>query len=209
LKSIPVTDHFVQRDAEINLISAFFQPVSKETRQRVFVVHGMGGIGKTQLCVEYVRKHKDEFDAIFWLDGSSKDALRQSLASAALRLPKGSSSGKMLPSQDAKDVEEAICALSGWLSSSGNGRWLLILDNVDLDWQSKNADPQAYDYNDFLPPADHGNILLTTRLSRLQKPEASLYLDKVSDDLGKEILETRANKQLFGKCTCDRSCVKN
>jgi hypothetical protein len=201
LKNVPVTDHFVQRDAEMNIISTFFQSVNEEKRQRVFVIHGMGGIGKTQLCVEFVRKHKDDFDAIFWLDGTSKDALRQSLASAALRLPEGSAPGKEMPSQSARDVDEAIGALVGWLSSARNGSWLLVLDNVDLDWQGKNADPQGYNYKDFLPPADHGNVILTTRLARLQKPEASLHLDKVSDDLGRKILETRANRPLPGKCT--------
>jgi hypothetical protein len=198
LANIPVTDHFVPRDVETNMISKFFQCASEERRQRVFVVHGMGGIGKTQLSVEYVRKHKDDFSAIFWLDGSSKDALRQSLASAASRLPDGP------VSQGAKDVNEAITAFVGWLSSPSNDNWLLVLDNVDRDWQGKSADAQAYDYKDFLPSVDHGNVLLTTRLARLQKPEASLHVDKVSDDVGRKILETRANKQLPG--TCVRFC---
>jgi hypothetical protein len=201
LANIPVTDHFVPRNAEMSLISTFFQSTNEETRQRVFVVHGMGGIGKTQLCVEYARKHKDDFDAIFWMDGSSKDALRQSLASAALRLPSGLPPERALPSQGAKDMDEAIATFVGWLSLSRNNNWLLVLDNVDLDWQG-SAVPQAYDYKDFLPPADHGNVLLTTRLARLQKPGASLHLGKVNDDLGTKILKSRANKRLFGTCIC-------
>ncbi|KAK3613020.1 hypothetical protein LTR56_028114 [Elasticomyces elasticus] len=80
MKGVPVTDHFVQRDAETEQLETFFQPKSESVRQKVFVVHGLGGIGKTQLCGEYVRRHKDYFTAIFWLDRSSKDALRQSLA---------------------------------------------------------------------------------------------------------------------------------
>lgn len=106
-------DHFVQRDAEMNIISTFFQSVNEKKRRRIFVIHGMGGISKTQLCVEFVRKHKDDFDAIFWLDGTSKDALRQSLASAALRLPEGSLPGKEMPPQRSKDVDEAIGAFVG------------------------------------------------------------------------------------------------
>jgi hypothetical protein len=50
------------------------------------VVYGLSGIGKTQLYVEYVRQYKENFTTVFWLDRSSKDALKQSLANAAARL---------------------------------------------------------------------------------------------------------------------------
>ncbi|KAF2158354.1 hypothetical protein M409DRAFT_38305 [Zasmidium cellare ATCC 36951] len=41
---------------------------------KVCVVDGLGGMGKTQRCFEYVRKQKDDLSAIFWLEGSSKEA---------------------------------------------------------------------------------------------------------------------------------------
>jgi adenylylsulfate kinase-like enzyme len=40
-----------------------------QMRRKVFVLYGLGGIGKTQLAVEFARKHQSTFSAIFWLDG--------------------------------------------------------------------------------------------------------------------------------------------
>ncbi|KAK4908241.1 hypothetical protein LTR49_022841 [Elasticomyces elasticus] len=201
MKGVPVTDHFVQRDAETKQLETFFQPKSESIRQKVFVVYGLGGIGKTQLCVEYVRRYKDHFTAMFWLDGSSKDALRQSLASAAARLPSGLASSTGRLSQNAQDLDTQIDVLQQWLSLEANTRWLLVLHNVDREWQAaqKDLDPQAFAVKDFLPSADHGNVLITTRVARLQRPRASLRLRKVDNDLGREMLEARVGRNLPGE----------
>jgi hypothetical protein len=53
----------------------------------VVVLHGLGGIGKTQLVIRFARTHKDDFTAIFWLNGKNEQLLTRSLASIAARLP--------------------------------------------------------------------------------------------------------------------------
>jgi hypothetical protein len=200
MKSLPVTEHFVQRDKEMMQLEKFFETDidADGKRRKVFVVRGLGGMGKTQLCVEYVRQHKEDFTAVFWLDGSSKDALRQSLASAAARLPKEGPLSAGLPVPDAHNVDGSIEALQHWLSSDANTGWLLVLDNIDREWQgaSGRADPQAYDFKDYLPPSDHGNVLITTRLGGLQQANASLRLGEVDNDVGREMLESRAGRKL-------------
>ena len=179
----------------------FFQQSSQSSRRKIFVVHGLGGMGKTQLCVEFVRKHKDLFSAVLWLDGSSKDALRQSLGEAALRLPHEHATTTSRPPQTAANVQELVDNLLQWLSLPDNSRWLLVFDNVDREWQSLQQDAQSYNFQDFLPTADHGSVLVTTRLARLQKPKAHLHLHVVDEQLGREILETRAGKKLSGTWT--------
>jgi hypothetical protein len=202
MEGLPVADHFVQRNTEMAQLEKFFgsDVDADRKRRKVFVVHGLGGMGKTQLCVAYVRRHKEDFTAVFWVDGSSKDALRQSLANAAARLPKEGPLTAGLPVPDAHDVDGSIEALRQWLSRDANTGWLLVLDNIDREWQgaSGRADPQAYDFKDFFPPADHGNILITTRLGRLQRANASLRLGEVDNDIGREMLESRAGRKLPG-----------
>lgn len=192
-----MTSHFVQR-GEMAQLDAFFRTASQTVRRKIFVVHGLGGIGKTQLCVEFARKQQDNFSGIFWLDGSSKDALRQSLANAGLRVSNVNASTPLYLTQTAAGVQESIDSFLQWLGWPGNTRWLLIFDNVDRDWQTRPNNEQAFNYEDFLPGADHGNVIVTTRLARLQIPEASLHLDKVNNTVGQEILEKRAGKRLLG-----------
>lgn len=183
-------------------LETFFQSDVGKTRQRVFVVHGLGGIGKTQLCVEYVRTDQHDFSATFWLDRFSRDAQRQSMLNATQRLP--SSSTSMLAETSAAlqapiyahDIDGWVEHLSGWLSMPENTKWLLVSDNVDREWQSRRKDPEAYNFKDFMPSADHGNVLITTRLSCVQRPLASIYLQSVNYQLGREILESRAGKGL-------------
>lgn len=180
-------------------LEAFFESSPQPARRKVFVIHGLGGMVKTRVCVEFARKHKADFSAILWLEGSSKDALRQSLSNAALRLPSGPSRATLHPPQATIDLQELIDSLLRWLSLQGNTRWLLILDNSDRDWQATPKDRQAYHFEDFPTAADHGAVLVTTRLARLQRPNASTHLHSVSNDLGRDILEMRAAKPLAGR----------
>jgi hypothetical protein len=210
MEGLPVTDHFVKRVTEMAQLEKFFgTDIDADGKQRkVFVVHGLGGMGKTQLCVEYVRQHKADFTAIFWLDGSSKDALRQSLAGAAARVVREGRLTTERPLQDSQDVDGSIAALLHWLSLDANTGWLLVLDNIDREWQgaSGRTDPQAYDFKDYLPLADHGNVLITTRLSRLQRAKASFRLGEVDNDVGREMLESRAGRELSGMSEVGRLC---
>lgn len=202
MAGLPVTKHFVQREAEMRQLENFFRSDADVDgkRRKVSVVHGLGGMGKTQLCVEYVRRHREDFTAVFWLDGSSKDALRQSLANVATRLSREGPSLGGHSAPDTYNVDGSSEALLQWLSLEENNGWLLVLDNIDREWQGASgaADPQAYDFKDYLPPADHGNVLITTRLSRLQRANASLRLGEVDDNVGREMLESRAGRALPG-----------
>ena len=51
-----------------------------QDRRRIHVLHGLGGIGKTQLAIAYARKHQQRYTAILWLNGNSWDTLVHSFA---------------------------------------------------------------------------------------------------------------------------------
>nr|POE72713.1 vegetative incompatibility protein het-e-1 [Quercus suber] len=198
LKGLPFTDFFAPREADMQHLTSFFGSAATAQRQRVFVVHGMGGTGKTQLCAEFVRTQREQFSAVFWLDGSSRDALHQSIASAALRLPNTAPPSTQTPGARVDPVQLTGSFLQ-WLSLPENKKWLLVIDNVDREWQCTVEDAQAYDYKDFLPQADHGNVLITTRLARLQRSKASLRLASVDDQVARQMVESRAGRKVQGE----------
>lgn len=78
LKGLPRVPIFVPRDQEINDLEQTLLPKPTHTiRQQVVVLHGPGGIGKTQLAIEFARRSQNVFSSIFWLNGSSRESIRQ------------------------------------------------------------------------------------------------------------------------------------
>jgi predicted AAA+ superfamily ATPase len=47
------------------------------------VLYGLGGIGKTQLAIEYLRRHKEKYIMIFWLNTNDQDSLKLSFRDVA------------------------------------------------------------------------------------------------------------------------------
>jgi ATP/maltotriose-dependent transcriptional regulator MalT len=71
---------------DLNTLWSTLQP-SASARRKVAILHGLGGIGKTQLAIHFARIHQNDFSAIFWLNGKSRETLIQSLAEFLPKLP--------------------------------------------------------------------------------------------------------------------------
>jgi len=169
-------------------------------RRKVCAIYGLGGIGKTQLAVEFARTNHTKFSSICWLDGSSQTSLVQSFAEMAQRLPQ-----KDLMADGVETLEHSLIHAEAmvqkclqWLSLSSNQHWLLIFDNVDRG-HDKASDAQAYKVEDYFPTADHGSILITTRLASMRHLGSSFEVGVVGDEQARAILENAANKQIAGK----------
>jgi hypothetical protein len=88
-----------------------------------------------------------------------------------------------------------------WLALPSNRQWLLVIDNVDHNHAATVKDPLAYDVKQYLPAADHGNMLVTSRLSTLTTPRNSLRLTGVDRDQGRAILEAIGGETMLGMMT--------
>ena len=167
LTGLPVAGNFVRRDAEMEQVERLLLPAAQQEGRKIHVLHGLGGIGKTQLAIAYARKHQETYSAILWLNGNSTDTLLQSFAAFATHADINDMRGSTLgiTGHDQEVVEKAN-AVRRWLALEGNRQWLMVFDNVDRDHE-EGKDPQAYDIESFLPAVDHGSILITTRLRHL------------------------------------------
>jgi hypothetical protein len=203
LKGVPAIDHFVQRVSDMQRLEEYFFAQQGHPRRKMFVVHGLGGIGKTQLCIEFVRRYQEKYSAVFWLDGSSEDALQRSFVGVVARLPAAEVPLALIQAaeQGSPDQREVVRGVLDWLSLPSNRKWLLVIDNVDRDHAAKVKDPLAYDLKQYLPAADHGSMLVTSRLSTLEVPQNSLRLTGVNRDQGRAILKAMGGETILGMMT--------
>jgi hypothetical protein len=198
LQGVPRVSRFVDRLAEMEKLEQALLPSHKSNgRQKIHVLHGLGGIGKTQLVVEFARRHHRRFSAVLWLDGRSEDSVKRSIASCAGRIPQGQipEASRGYATDSGVDVNAVVKDVMGWLARPDNSAWLLIFDNVDREYSKGGGDPDAYDVEGYLSGADHGSVLITTRLARLEQLGDSQPLGKVDKEQAQAILESWYGKE--------------
>lgn len=161
-------------------------PGEVSDRRKICIVYGLGGIGKTQLAIEYARLHKASYTSFFWLDGKTEEFLIQSLLLIVSRLPKGQIT--VADTRDIKGLEESRKAAQEvlqWFALKGNTQWLLIYDNIDktsYDEETSDKDTESsstYDITQYFPRGDTGSIIITTRLQRLVSLGSQVNLRKL------------------------------
>ncbi|RMD44487.1 hypothetical protein DV735_g657, partial [Chaetothyriales sp. CBS 134920] len=149
----PVLDSFfLDREHELAQLQAYLRPAtpSLNTKTKLIVLEGGGGIGKSALALRLFEafSKEDVFDAMFWINAQAKDTIMSSLA----EIP-----AWIMHPRKGQDVEQnSILALS-WLRTTGK-TWLLIYDNLD------DKDLLARYH-----PREHGAIVVTTRIRDLGK----------------------------------------
>lgn len=203
LTGLPVAGHFVDRDPEMEAMERNLLPIKAQTGRKMHILHGLGGIGKTQLAIAYARKHQHIYSAIIWVNGNSRDTVLQSLSAFGRRAGvDGVSSSAAYIAQRAPDMEAETAAVLRWLALKGNPRWLMIFDNVDRNVNLKeDNNNQAYDVTSLLPVADHGSVLITTRLPALGEIGQSTQVGRLRLDQALELLSNRSGLYSSSKGT--------
>lgn len=187
LASFPEAAQFVAREKELSNMHELLYGHSNRT---CVVLYGLGGIGKTQLAIEYIRRHKEKFRAVFWLNANDQDSLKLSFRDVAQQVLKYHPSTSLLAGVDLDDLDQVVYAVKAWLDLQKNTHWLMIYDNYDNPKISGNLDRSAVDIRQFFPGSDQGSIIITTRSSRVSQGRR-IYIQKLLDI--KESLEILSN----------------
>lgn len=168
LKPHEVNPDFYGRDDILRIIDKALLPSNRSSVKTSnvsqgtssFALCGLGGVGKSQIAIEFAHSRKENFDAVFWAQADGTAKLDESYQKMAIELG-------LLDVIDAGDLVISRNVMMQWLSAPhGNSsisaetfppmkeiHWLLVLDNAD----------DLEDLQDFWPITPNGSILITSR----------------------------------------------
>ncbi|WP_433264940.1 FxSxx-COOH system tetratricopeptide repeat protein [Actinosynnema sp. CS-041913] len=130
---------FMGRSAELTRLH---RQLSRDSRSVAAVaLHGLPGLGKTQLAMAYAERHRDSFDIGWWITASDRLWVVAGLAELARRLGVARA-----------DQEQELAAQAAVSELGQRGRWLLVFD--DAAEQSTLAG---------LIPNGEGQVVITSR----------------------------------------------
>ena len=181
------TKHFVGRRELLNTIKIRMAEQYDTNKPLILTAActGMGGVGKTQLALQFIHLHGHEYSQIYWIDAESEDSIMNSY------IKLGESKGLFGPPKDRfvnpserLSREDKICIVKNWLENVSPKGWLLIYDNAD-----------NYETIKKLSPTQSGKILITSRHTEWEnrisvdvfsKAEALEYIQVI---IGQEVID--------------------
>ncbi|KAJ7440014.1 hypothetical protein FB451DRAFT_1191801 [Mycena latifolia] len=129
----------------VNVILKYFN--TSIGQQHIFLLHGLGGSGKSQVAFKFVeqssRMSESRFPDVYFVDSSSQQTLENDLVTLALTKKVG------------KTFQDSLL----WLSNQ-HTEWLIVFNN---------ADDVNLNLGQYFPSGSHGNILVTSRNSDLRQ----------------------------------------
>jgi tetratricopeptide (TPR) repeat protein len=166
---------FMGRDEILAALESDSELGRAAVRVRFQAIHGLGGIGKTQLAVEAAYRNSTDYDVVWWLRSEDSATL------TADYMQLGSALG--VPEPEPPNQTNAIEAIRRRLEQM-HERWLLIFDNA-----SQPADVLSY-----FPRGGDGNVLVTSINPEWTGTAEPLPLGVYSDLEAVEYLLTRTGQ---------------
>ncbi|WSX15064.1 FxSxx-COOH system tetratricopeptide repeat protein [Streptomyces sp. NBC_00988] len=142
-------------------------------------LHGMGGVGKSQLALEYVYRHQQDYKVICWIPAERDSLILTALAGLAgrLRLPLAGEDG------GAPAANTAVPAvLEALRTGVPYDNWLLIFDNAE--------DVEAV--RSYFPTNGPGKIIVTSRNREWERVATPLPVNVFEREESIELLQKRS-----------------
>jgi hypothetical protein len=157
---------FTGRDG---LLAAVRERLLSGGKTVVQALQGMGGVGKTQLAMEYAHQSARDYDVAWWVDAEQAGLIGDQFAAL------GAALGCVPPGAATEAVRVAVLA-----DLHQRERWLLIFDNAE----------KPADIAEWLPGGD-GHVLITSRARAWAEVAAPVEVDVLARAESVAILRDR------------------
>jgi hypothetical protein len=202
---------FTGRAHILSHLNESLSPGHTKTGADIVVLYGTGGIGKTQIALEYAYQSEDTFNAIFWIDGTSLETVQRSFLDAINRILLHYEELDLKDLPVCRRMEALTTTMTGnintksgntgtgdpsavkevfhdWLSKDKSNSWLLIFDNVD--------DLESFNIREFFPSCSGCSTLVTSRRSELSAIYTSIEVTEMGVGDALNLLERSSNLKL-------------
>jgi len=160
--------YFTGRDDTLRKISERF--TDGQAISLTQSITGLGGLGKTQIALEYAYRYCSKYNCIWWVPSETEATMLTAYRNFAHKM-------KLVSDQEQDDYEVIINKVLTWMDT--HSKWLFIYDNAD----NISADTKWW------PRNNRENILITTRnrrgyigeplnISEFTKDEAAAFFEK-------------------------------
>ncbi len=168
----PRNPYFTGRTAIVQQIATALHASQIGAVPQPQAISGLGGIGKTQIVLEYAYRFAHDYDAILWIQAETYEILLTELVALADIL-------QLSEAHHEEDIQ-IVEAVKQWLRM--HTRWLLILDNVEDIAQVQHLGL----------PKTNGHLLLTTHSQFTGTLAERINLDPLPEDEGSLFLLHRS-----------------
>ena len=130
-----------------------------------YVIFGLGGVGKTQIAIQYCYKHRHEFDIICWLRAADYETLLESYRELYNNVQFRHVTGLYMGDENNMDMIASSVKL--WFETCQDKRWLLVFDGADKLERYPNtatrAEHELTTIANLIPQGRAGCVLVTSR----------------------------------------------
>lgn len=122
--SIPYSHNpcFTGRTEILQTLHSLLMTSQPAALTQVVALSGLGGVGKTQIAIEYAYRYMSEYAAIFWIEAETVESIMSSMVRIAKVIG--------IPLDNPEMEQQAITTeIEYWLAT--HSQWLLIWDNLE------------------------------------------------------------------------------
>ena len=135
-------------------------------------LRGLGGVGKTQLALEYAYRHAADYSVVWWVPSETSPATVYAELCRELGLPEAAAS----------ESEVRVQAAKRWLERHAG--WLLVFDNA--------TEPEAIRH--YLPQGSSGHVIITSRFTDWREIAHDLMVEVFERRESVEFLKRRTGQ---------------